>query len=140
MIDACYTDALKAISDSNRLRLFWLLVHIDERICVAEAMDVLGETHYNVSRNLKILQKAGLVTAQKEGKWVFYTLNREVSPFHMKLLAAVKSIPEQELETEIRKCHLRLALRESGQCVVGPGSTEWADIIERQGISNTGDA
>ncbi|MBZ0335117.1 hypothetical protein MARI_30200 [Marinobacter sp. JH2] len=140
MIDACYTDALKAVADTNRLRLFWLLVHVDERICVAEAMDVLGETHYNVSRNLKILQKAGLVTAHKEGKWVFYTLNREGSPFQIKLLAAVKSIPEQELETEIRKCHLRLALRESGQCVVGPDSTEWADIIKRQGLSENGQA
>jgi ArsR family transcriptional regulator len=130
MMNACYTDALKAIADSNRLRLFWLLVHIDERICVAEAMDVLGENHYNVSRNLKILQKAGLVTAHKEGKWVFYTLNREGTPFQAQLLAAVKSIPEQELKTEIRKCRLRLALREGGQCVVGPDSAEWAEIVQ----------
>ncbi len=133
MMNASYTDALKAISDSNRLRLFWLLVHIDERVCVAEAMDVLGENHYNVSRNLKILQKAGLVTAQKEGKWVFYTLNREGSPFQMQLLAAVKSIPERELEAEIKKCRLRLALREGGHCVVGPGSAEWARITESKG-------
>ena len=138
MMDSCYTDALKAISDANRLRLYWLLVHVDERICVAEAMDVLGETHYNVSRNLKILQKAGLVTAHKEGKWVFYTLNRNGSPFQAKLLEAVKSIPEQELTAEIKKCRLRLALREGGHCVVGPGSPEWARIIKSQGLDETG--
>lgn len=134
MIDSCYTDALKAISDANRLRLYWLLLHVDERICVAEAMDVLGETHYNVSRNLKILQKAGLVTAHREGKWVFYTLNRNGSPFHTKLLEAVKSIPEKELTAEIKKCRLRLALREGGHCVVGPGSPEWARILEERGL------
>ncbi|MFT5484922.1 MAG: ArsR family transcriptional regulator [Pseudomonadales bacterium] len=133
MMDDRYVEGLKAIADSNRLRLFWLLVQIDERICVAEAMDVLGETHYNVSRNLKILQKAGLVTAQKEGKWVFYTLNREGTRFHVKLLAAVKSIPEHEFENEIKKCRLRLELRERGQCVVGPDSQEWAAIIQDQG-------
>lgn len=138
MIDAYYIDALKAISDSNRLRLFWLLVHIDERICVAEAMDVLGETHYNVSRNLKILQKADLVTAHKEGKWVFYTLNREGSAFRMKILELVNSIPEQELKTEIKKCQLRLALREEGQCVVGPDSSEWARIIQSEGLDQAG--
>jgi len=133
-MNAYYTDVLKAISDSNRLRLFWLLVHIDERICVAEAMDVLGETHYNVSRNLKILQKAGLVTAHKEGKWVFYTLNRDGTPFQAQLLAAVESIPEADLATEIKKCHLRLALREGRQCVVGPASPEWAEIIKNEGL------
>lgn len=133
MMDGHYVEGLKAIADPNRLRLFWLLVQIDERICVAEAMDVLGETHYNVSRNLKILQKAGLVTAQKEGKWVFYTLNRKGTPFHARLLAAVKSIPEQEFENEIKKCRLRLAMRESGQCVLGPDSQEWAAIIQEKG-------
>ena len=127
-MDERYVEALKAIAEPNRLRLFWLLVQIDERICVAEAMDVLGEPHYNVSRNLKILQRAGLVTAKKEGKWVFYTLISKKLPFHTKLIEAVKSIPKQEFQNEVKKCHLRLALRENGQCVVGPASQEWADI------------
>lgn len=137
-MNAYYIDALKAIADSNRLRLFWLLVHIDERICVAEAMDVLGETHYNVSRNLKILQKAGLVTAHKEGKWVFYNLNRDGSPFQTQLLATVESIPEADLASEIKKCHLRLALREGSQCVVGPASPEWAEILKKKGLDRAG--
>lgn len=136
MIDAFYIDALKAISDANRLRLFWLLIHVDERVCVAEAMDVLGATHYNVSRNLKILQKAGLVTAHKEGKWVYYTLSRDESPFRAKLLESVRSIPERELKIEIKKCQLRLALREGGQCVVGPDSSEWDRIIQNKGLDN----
>lgn len=129
-----YTEALKAIADTNRLRLFWLLTHIDERICVAEAMDVLGETHYNVSRNLKILQKAGLVTAQKEGKWVFYTLSRDETPFQAQLLATVASIPESELAAEVKKCRLRLNLRDGKQCVIGPDSPEWAALLQSKGL------
>ncbi|WP_303605984.1 hypothetical protein [Gilvimarinus sp. 1_MG-2023] len=40
-----YIDTLKALAEPNRLRLFWILAHIDQRICVAEDMDVLGESH-----------------------------------------------------------------------------------------------
>lgn len=127
-MDERYVEALKAIADPNRLRLFWLLVQIDERICVAEAMDVLGQTHYNISRNLKILQRAGLVTVQKEGKWVFYTLISERLLVHAKLLETVQSIPAQEFADEIKKCRLRLSLRQNNECVLGPDSQEWSLI------------
>lgn len=123
-----YVEALKAIAEPNRLRLFWLLVQIDERICVAEAMDVLGESHYNVSRNLKILRNADLVHAEKDGKWVFYTLRKESDPFHANLLETVRAIPDHEFKDEIRKCHMRLAMRKDGRCVIGPDSREWAEL------------
>ena len=124
-MDDRYVDALKAVAEPNRLRLFWLLAQINERICVAEAMDVLGESHYNVSRNLKLLQKAGLVTAKKERKWVFYTLKNENTPFFSELLATVRSIPATEFTQEIQRCQQRLAMREEGHCVIGPGSEAW---------------
>lgn len=124
MLDS-YVDTLKALADPNRLRLFWLLAKIDQRICVAEAMDVLGDSHYNVSRNLKILLKANIVTASREGKWVFYTLNNEMSPFYRQILAAVREIPAEHFQTEIKRCQLRLAMRKNGQCVIGPNSEEW---------------
>ncbi|MBU2884613.1 metalloregulator ArsR/SmtB family transcription factor [Gilvimarinus agarilyticus] len=124
-----YIDTLKALADPNRLRLFWLLAHIDQRICVAEAMDVLGESHYNVSRNLKILLKANIVTASREGKWVFYTLNNDGSAFNQQILAAVRHIPAQEFSGEIQRCQLRLNMRRDGQCVVGPDSPEWQQAL-----------
>lgn len=126
---ATYVDALKALADPNRLRLFWLLTQIDQRICVAEAMDVLGDSHYNVSRNLKILLKANMVTASREGKWVFYTLNNDSSPFHQQLLDAVRQIPAEHFRDEIRRCQLRLNMRRDGHCVFGPGSQEWEEAL-----------
>lgn len=92
-------------------------------------MDVLGETHYNVSRNLKILLKAGLVRAEKDGKWVFYTLRRDGNSFNRSLQDAVKAIPEREFEDDIRRCRLRLGLRKDGRCVVGPDSQEWTTLL-----------
>lgn len=127
-MDDRYVEALKALAEPHRLRLFWLLLQINERICVAEAMDVLGETHYNVSRNLKTLLRAGLVHAEKDGKWVFYTLSHKDDAFHRNLVGAVRAIPAQEFHDEIRKCRLRLGMRQDGRCVVGAGSPEWTEI------------
>lgn len=124
-MDDHYVEALKALADPNRLRVYFLLVQIDQRICVAEAMDVLGESHYNVSRNLRLLLKAGLVTAQKEGKWVFYTLKNDDSPFFSNLLATVRSIPITEFTQEIENCKQRLAMRVDGHCIYGPDSEQW---------------
>jgi ArsR family transcriptional regulator len=111
--------ALKALADPSRLRVFWLLAHIDERICVAEAMDVLGVSHYNASRHLGILKQADLVRAQRQGKWVFYTLNREGNPFIAGLIAAVREIPADDFAPEIERCRQRLDLREDDCCVIG---------------------
>lgn len=134
-MDDRYVTALKAISDPNRLRLFWLLLQVNERICVAEAMDVLGETHYNVSRNLKILLNAGLVHAEKDGKWVFYTLSTKDDTFYGSLSQTVQAIPAQQFEQEINRCRLRLSLRKDGSCVVGAGSPEWEEISRSDLIS-----
>lgn len=108
-----YIDPLKALADPRRLRVFWLLAHIDERICVAEAMDVLGVSHYNASRHLSQLKRARLVKARREGKHVFYTLNHEGGEFIDALLAAIRSIPPQGFECEISRCKDLLQLRRS---------------------------
>jgi len=131
-MDDRYVEVLKAIAEPHRLRLFWLLLQVNERICVAEAMDVLGETHYNVSRNLKILLRAGLVRAEKDGKWVFYTLSPQDDTFHCSLYDAVRAIHATEFKEEIKRCHLRLSLRQDGRCVVGPGSPEWEKICRAE--------
>ncbi|HZX30757.1 MAG TPA: metalloregulator ArsR/SmtB family transcription factor [Rhodocyclaceae bacterium] len=107
-------DALKALAEPSRLRVFWLLAHIDERICVAEAMEVLGVSHYNASRHLSILKQAKLVKAQKEGKWVFYTLNREGGIFIEHMLTAIRDIPPDGFVQDIQRCRKLLSLRLAG--------------------------
>lgn len=107
-------DALKALADPSRLRIFWLLAHIDERICVTEAMEVLGVSHYNASRMLSVLKQAGLVCYQREGKRVFYTLNKGGGAFVSALIAAVREIPAGGFELEISRCKQQLLLRQAG--------------------------
>ncbi|MUL16960.1 ArsR/SmtB family transcription factor [Aliivibrio fischeri] len=125
MMDEKYIDALKALSEPNRLRLFWLFLHVDECIAVAEALDIIGDTQYNVSRNLKMLYRAGLLNHQKKGKWVFYTLKEQAAPHCKALVDSVRFLPKDEFEEVARRCVLRLSLRVNGECVLGADTETW---------------
>ena len=125
-----YIDALKALAEPHRLRLFWLLIHVDQRITVAEAMDVTQDTQYNVSRNLKILYKAGLLTQEKSGKWVYYTLAKQQLPHWKAMVESVRAIPATDFEQVTLRCKKRLELRVNNQCVVGPNSDEWKRMFD----------
>lgn len=124
-----YIDALKALAEPHRVRLFWLLIHVDQCITVAEAMDVTGDTQYNASRNLKILYKASLLTQHKSGKWVYYTLAEQDLPHWQALIESVRSIPADEFAEVASRCKARLAMRVNGECVVGPNSEEWLNSV-----------
>lgn len=104
-------DAFKALSDPGRLRVFWLLAHIDARICVTEAMNILGVSQYNASRHLAALKEAGLVRATREGKRVFYKLDPEGCAFGAGILAATRSIPAACFQSDIARCQALLAKR-----------------------------
>lgn len=120
-----YIDALKALAEPHRLRLFWLLIHVDQRITVAEAMDVTKDTQYNVSRNLKMLYKTGLLTQEKCGKWVYYTLAPQKLPSWCFIVDSVRSLPAADFSDVSLRCKKRLAMRVNNQCVVGPNSDDW---------------
>ena len=122
-----YIDALKALAEPHRLRLFWLLIHVDQRITVAEAMDVTQDTQYNVSRNLKMLYKAGLLTQEKCGKWVYYTLAPQDIPYWYFIVESVRALPSTDFSDVSLRCKKRLAMRVDNQCVIGPNSEEWLD-------------
>lgn len=128
-MDEKYIDALKALAEPNRLRVFWLLVHANQRITVAEAIDVSGETQYNASRNLKMLYKAGLLTQEKRGKWVYYTLPDKLAPHCEKLVESVRSLPQEGFANITARCQKRLAMRVGGECVVGANSEEWLSQV-----------
>jgi len=123
-----YIDALKALAEPHRLHLFWLPTHVDQRITVAEAMDVTKETQYNASRNLKMLYKAGLLIQEKVGKWVYYTLAEQQQAHWQSLIESVKALPANDFTELSYLCRKRLAMRVDNQCVIGPNSDEWLKI------------
>jgi len=65
---------LKALSDGNRLKMVLALFH-HPTLCACQIIEWLGVTGATVSRHLQQLQTAGLVEAEKDGRWVHFTLS-----------------------------------------------------------------
>ena len=65
----------KALSDSTRAAILTQLS--DQALCVGALAGRLGVTHSAVSQHLRILREVGLVSGDKRGSWVHYSLDRE---------------------------------------------------------------
>jgi ArsR family transcriptional regulator len=65
-----------ALSDETRLEIVEMLSH-GER-CVCELQDALDAAQSRLSFHLKTLKDAGLVTDRRDGRWVYYALNRDL--------------------------------------------------------------
>jgi ArsR family transcriptional regulator len=63
---------LRAAAEPTRLRILAVLSRTD--LTVTELTQVLGQSQPRVSRHLKLLCDAGLLTRFQEGTWVFYRL------------------------------------------------------------------
>ncbi len=70
----------KALSDPARLKI---LLHLasdavgccGDGICGCDLEEVTGLSQPTISHHMKCLQSAGLVLAQKRGKWMYYSLD-----------------------------------------------------------------
>ncbi len=62
-----------ALSEPNRLAILYLLVESEEEVCVCDITASFSIGQSTISRHLKELKEAGLVTGQKRGKWVYYS-------------------------------------------------------------------
>lgn len=67
------TNVLKAVADTNRQRIVMSL--LDKELCVCQIIELLNLAPSTVSKHLYILKQAGLIEANKNGRWVHYKLN-----------------------------------------------------------------
>ena len=61
-----------ALGDATRLKMLKLIA--DEELCSCEVMAALELTQPTTSHHLGILERAGLLTSKRNGKWVFYKI------------------------------------------------------------------
>jgi ArsR family transcriptional regulator len=64
-----------ALSDEARVRIVELLSHKER--CVCELEQVLGIAQSRLSFHLKVLKDAGLLADRREGRWMYYNLQRD---------------------------------------------------------------
>lgn len=67
--------ALRAAAEPTRLRILALCA--DGDVAVSELVRILGQSQPRISRHLKVLTAAGLLTRIPEGSWVFHRLAQE---------------------------------------------------------------
>ncbi|MBW1861256.1 MAG: winged helix-turn-helix transcriptional regulator [Deltaproteobacteria bacterium] len=67
-----FIKVMKALSDPNRVKIIKMLQH--KTMCVCEMQEALQVSQPAVSKHLKLLEDAGLVSFHKDGLWVNYHL------------------------------------------------------------------
>jgi ArsR family transcriptional regulator len=65
----------KALADGTRQQILVLL--LDGERCVSDIVDAFDMTQPTISHHLGILKQLKLVTTRKDGKQVFYSINRD---------------------------------------------------------------
>lgn len=75
---------LKAIADPARLKILEFLLEPrgdccarEDGVCGCDFETLLGLSQPTVSHHLKILVQAGLLSAEKRGRWTYYALEPE---------------------------------------------------------------
>lgn len=77
-------EVYKAFADKNRVRILKML--LKRPLCVCELADVIGISQPAISRHLKQMKSAGLLSDQKMGNWVYYRINEKNKVFGRQLL------------------------------------------------------
>ncbi|MFQ5561271.1 MAG: ArsR/SmtB family transcription factor [Nitrospinota bacterium] len=69
-----YSMFFKAAGDANRMKIMMLLMK--QELCVSDICKKFDMQQPSISHHLNVLKNAGIVTDRKEGKEVFYSLNK----------------------------------------------------------------
>lgn len=65
----------KALADETRQAILRML--LQGEMCVSDIVDAFGLSQPTISHHLGLLKSMGLVSSRKEGKQVYYAINRE---------------------------------------------------------------
>jgi ArsR family transcriptional regulator len=92
-----FVKVMKALSDRNRVKTIKMLQH--KTMCVCEIQAALQVSQSSVSKHLRVLEDAGLVTFRKLGLWVNYQLSDGTSsPYAAAILGNLRHWLEDDPE------------------------------------------
>jgi ArsR family transcriptional regulator len=110
-------ELFKLFSNETRLRTLMLLGR--QELCVCQIMAVLGVSQPLVSRNLSLLENAGLLKERRDGKVIYYSVAGDISEPVKKILNIIRAelkddpVMVQDL-TSLMDC--QDFLKKSGRC------------------------
>jgi ArsR family transcriptional regulator len=77
----------KALGDLTRLRML-VLLRCEGELCVCELTHALDEIQPKISRHLAQLRELGVVLDRRQGQWIYYRLNPDLSTWAREVLMA----------------------------------------------------
>ena len=89
----------KLLADETRLKILFMLIREGE-LHVSALCDRLEQSQPAVSHHLALLRVAGIISARRDGKHNFYSV--EKSRFHQIIDALFHSITDETDESEVR--------------------------------------
>lgn len=92
-----FTKVMKALSDRSRVKIVKMLQH--KTMCVCEMRAALELAQPTVSKHLRLLEEAGLVSSQKDKQWVNYHLTDGASsPYVAAILGNLRHWMDEDPE------------------------------------------
>lgn len=85
-----YAIIFKALGDETRLKILIMLTK--GRTCACRILDAFHFTQPTLSYHMKLLSDSGLVNADKDGKWVYYSINNERVELLREFMSVVNEI------------------------------------------------
>ena len=119
---------LKAIAESTRVRILFALSHGE--LNVSELTYILGQSQPRVSRHLRLMAEAGLLSRHKEGNWVLFRLRQE-GLGGVLARALVDMLPGRDAELSgdlARLQEVRRSREEKAQAYFSANAAQWSEL------------
>ncbi len=92
------------LSDETRLRCLVLLQKEGE-LCVCEMSQIIGSIQPKISRHLALMRQSGLVSDERRGQWVYYSLSQSLPHWAKKIIESTLEnlLKEEPFHSDMKK-------------------------------------
>jgi len=115
-----YLKVMKALSDRTRVKLIKMLQA--RELCVCEMQATLGLSQPSVSKQLRVLEEAGLVESRKEGLWMIYRVAAKADSIyaeHLQSMLRQWLNDDREIQEVVQVASTQNRCEISGRCREG---------------------
>jgi ArsR family transcriptional regulator len=92
----------KALGDELRLAAL-MLIREQKKLCVCELTEALEIPQPKASRHLATLREAGLLDTERQGQWIYYSLNPRLPHWLLRVLDETAYGNASMIETELER-------------------------------------
>jgi ubiquinone/menaquinone biosynthesis C-methylase UbiE/DNA-binding transcriptional ArsR family regulator len=120
--------SLKAMAEITRIRILFVLSRSE--LNVTELTQILDQSQPRVSRHLKLMLEAGLITRHKEGNWVLFRLGETgVSADLAKAIVKLLPVDEDVIASDLRRLQdVKVKRAETAASYFAANAKDWEQL------------